>query len=187
VAILDARIVPFTPGMIGRVSMATGVPVADIERAWKLKESGHRPPLPTRRPMAEQDQSATPKAPEPRYAPNYAGNTRAANEPARARKEPVPGKRLCNRCGELKDVDQFQIMNPRTRKRRPECKACNAIWRKERYLSVEKTKRLQTLLRFVVCEEDHLEADCITCHLPIKAGQEVVADDVKLCHATCSP
>jgi hypothetical protein len=83
-------------------------------------------------------------------------------------------------------VNQFQIMNPRTRKRRPECKACNATWRKERYLSVEKTKRLKTLLRFVVCEEDHLEADCITCHLPIEAGQEVVADDVKLCHANCS-
>jgi hypothetical protein len=44
---------------------------------------------------------------------------------------------------------------------------------------------LKTLLRFVVCEEDHLEADCITCHLPIEPGQEIVADDVKLCHATC--
>jgi hypothetical protein len=42
VAILDARIVPFTAGMIGRLSMATGVPVADIERAWQLKESGYR-------------------------------------------------------------------------------------------------------------------------------------------------
>jgi hypothetical protein len=94
--------------------------------------------------------------------------------------------RICNRCSELKDIEQFQIMNPRTQKRRPECKTCNAAWRKERYLSVEKTRRLQTLLRFVVCEEDHLEVDCITCHLPIEIGQEVVADDVKLCHATCS-
>jgi hypothetical protein len=53
-------------------------------------------------------------------------------------------------------------------------------------LSVEKSKRLGTLLRFVVCEEDHLESDCITCHLPTEVGQEVVADDVKLCHACCS-
>jgi hypothetical protein len=37
VAILDARIVPFTPGMIGRLSMATGVPVAMIKKAWELK------------------------------------------------------------------------------------------------------------------------------------------------------
>jgi hypothetical protein len=32
VAILDVRIVPMTSGMIGRLSMATGVPVADIKR-----------------------------------------------------------------------------------------------------------------------------------------------------------
>jgi hypothetical protein len=38
VAILGARIVPFTPGMIGSLSMATGVPVVDIERAWRLKD-----------------------------------------------------------------------------------------------------------------------------------------------------
>jgi hypothetical protein len=41
VAILDARIVPRTAGMIGRLSMATGVPVADIKKAWELKESGY--------------------------------------------------------------------------------------------------------------------------------------------------
>jgi hypothetical protein len=51
---------------------------------------------------------------------------------------------------------------------------------------VEKPKRLTTLLRFVVCEEDHLDADCVSCHLPIEVGQEVVADDVKLCQADCS-
>jgi hypothetical protein len=37
-------------------------------------------------------------------------------------------------------------------------------------MSVEKTKRLTTLLRFVVCDEDHLEADCITCNLPIEVA-----------------
>jgi hypothetical protein len=51
-------------------------------------------------------------------------------------------------------------------------------------LSVETTKRLGILLRFVVCEEDHLEADCITCQLPIRIGQEVVADDVRLYNAS---
>jgi hypothetical protein len=37
VAILDARIGPFTPGMIGRLSTATGAPVATIKKAWELK------------------------------------------------------------------------------------------------------------------------------------------------------
>jgi hypothetical protein len=50
---------------------------------------------------------------------------------------------------------------------------------------VEQSRRLTTLLRFVVCEEDHLEADSITCHLPIEIRQGVVADDVKLRHANC--
>jgi hypothetical protein len=66
VAILDARIVPRTPSMIGRLSIATGVPVA-MEKAWELKESGYGGLRPTRRPVAEQ-------VLEPRYAPNYDGN-----------------------------------------------------------------------------------------------------------------
>jgi hypothetical protein len=134
--------------------------------------------------MVEQDQLVTQKAPEPRFAPNYNGNIRAANERARARKEPEPGKRLCNRFGELKDVDQFQIMNPRTRKRRPECKACNAIWRKDRYLSSEKLAKLGPVLRFILEDGDELAGViCADCHQPCRIGDEVVASDAVLRHA----
>jgi hypothetical protein len=45
-------------------------------------------------------------------------------------------------------------------------------YHRERYLSWEQTERLKTLLRFVVCEEDHLETNCITCHLPIEVGRK---------------
>jgi hypothetical protein len=96
------------------------------------------------------------------YAPNCTGNIKVANERARAKKEPVPGKRKCNHCGELKDKSEFQVNNPRTGRRRPECKECTRVYNRERYLSVEQSKRLKTLLRFVVCEEDHLEADLST-------------------------
>jgi hypothetical protein len=51
--------------------------------------------------------------------------------------------------------------------------------------SIDDSLDLKTLLRSVVCEEDHLEADCITSRLPIEVGQEVVADDVNLRHASC--
>jgi hypothetical protein len=44
----------------------------------------------------------------------------------------------------------------------------SGVYQRVRYLSDEKSKRLKTLLRFVVCEEDHLETDCITCHLARK-------------------
>jgi hypothetical protein len=49
-----------------------------------------------------------------------------------------------------------------------------------------RVRGFKSLLRHVVCEGDHLEADCITGLLPIEVGQEVVVDDVKLCHASCS-
>jgi hypothetical protein len=123
--------------------------------------------------------------PGPRYAPNYSGNIRAANERARARKEPEPGKRLCNRCGELKDVDQFQIMNPRTQKRRPECKACNAIWRRERYLSSAKLEKLGPVLRFILEDGDeHAGMLCADCRQPCRIGDEVIATDAVLHHAS---
>jgi hypothetical protein len=82
VAILDARIMPKTAGMIGRLSMATGVPVAGIKRAWVLKESCYGGLLPTRRLVAEQP------APMPSPNPNYHAKARAANERKRRRKSP---------------------------------------------------------------------------------------------------
>lgn len=97
--------------MVGRLSVATGEPVADIKRAWEQKESGCRPPPLTRRPIADQPSV---QAIEPVYSPNYNGNTKAANERRRAAKEPVAGKRTCNRCGELKDKSDFYVSPSRT-------------------------------------------------------------------------
>jgi hypothetical protein len=54
VAILNARIVPFTPGMIGRLSTATGAPVATIKKAWERKDSGHDVVRLIRQPIAEE-------------------------------------------------------------------------------------------------------------------------------------
>ncbi len=182
VRLLEGGVLSRTPSVIARAAAAVGIPIELVRRSWATRSAA----TPDRTLVASGDDLVVRAKPKPVYAPSYAGNIKTANERARAKKEPVPGRRKCNRCGELKDLDQLQIMNPRTLKRRPECKACNAIWRKERYLSVEKTKQLKTLVRFVVCEKDHLEADCLTCNQPIEAGQEVVADDVKLSHATCS-
>jgi hypothetical protein len=53
-AILDARIVLFTSGDDGCLSMATGVPLAAIKKAWELKDSGHGVVCPIRRPIAEE-------------------------------------------------------------------------------------------------------------------------------------
>jgi hypothetical protein len=53
-AILDARIVLFTSGDDGCLSMATGAPVATIKKGWELKDSGHGVVCPIRRPIAEE-------------------------------------------------------------------------------------------------------------------------------------
>jgi hypothetical protein len=123
---------------------------------------------------------------EPGYSPNYNHNSKAVNERRRAKEEPIPGGRICSRCRELKELEAFAIKDKRTGGRRSMCADCHREYQRGRYLSVEQSNRLMTLLRFIACEEDHFEADCITCHLPIEVGQEVVADDVKLCHAACS-
>jgi hypothetical protein len=68
VAILDTRIVPFTPGVIGRLSMATGVPVAMIKKAWELKESGYGVVRPSRRPTVGESADVLAR---PVHAPNY--------------------------------------------------------------------------------------------------------------------
>ena len=81
-------------------------------------------------------------------------------------------------------MDQFQVMNPRTRKRRPECKACNAIWRKDRYLSSQKLEKLGLVLRFILEDGDaHLGVICPYCYQPCRSGDEVVVSNAALHHA----
>jgi hypothetical protein len=141
--------------------------------------------LPSADPAAGPVAARPASLPKPRYSPNYHGNTRAANEARRAKKEPVPGKRLCNRCGELKDVTEFQISNPRTGKRRPECKACAQIYRRERYLSSARLKKLGLTLRFILEDGDeHAGMVCPDCRQPCRIGDEVIASDAVLHHAS---
>jgi hypothetical protein len=164
--------------VIARASAAVGVPVALGREKWAVDGLATVPFDGTH--VAEVHEM-----PEPRYAPNYGGNTRAANERARAKKEPVPGKRLCNRCGELKDVANFHLMNSRTGKRRPECKTCVAIWRRDRYLSSAKLEKLGAVLRFILEDGDeHAGMICPDCRQPCRIGDEVIASAAVLHHAS---
>ena len=187
-AILDARIVPRTPGMIGRLSIATGVPVAMIKKAWELKESGYRPPLPTRRPTVEATaEPSVTEAPAParQYKPGYHPNSRARNEARRAQKEPVPGKRICSgKCGQLKKLDEFAMKNKRTGQRSAWCKECIRAYQKVRYLSSQKLEKLGPVLRFILEDGDeHAGVTCPDCRRPCRIGDEVVASDAVLRHA----
>jgi hypothetical protein len=181
--------------MIGRPSMATGVAVAVIKKAWELREAGYGGLLPTRRPIAEQppeqpgeqpreeprqpptEQPVTQKAPDPKpkYKPGYHPNSRAPNEALRAKKEPVPGKRICSgKCGQLKDLDQRSAW----------CKDCIQDYQRARYLSSQKLEKLGPVLRFILEDGDeHAGMICADCREPCRIGDEVLASEAVLRHA----
>jgi hypothetical protein len=182
VRLLEGGVLSRTPSVIARAAAAVGIPVELVRRSWATQSAVK----PDRTSVGVGDDLVPLARPEPVYSPNYSEKMKAANAARRARKEPVPGKRICSRCRELKPVEAFPIKNKRTGGRRSMCGECFRSYQRNRYLSVEQGERLKTLLRFVVGEEDHLEGDCITCQMPIEVGQEVVADDVKLSHASCS-
>jgi hypothetical protein len=203
VRLFEANLLPKTPQTIQRAAIAVGVPIDVIRRAWAgdgrhaqldttlvatgddLPPTASPSPSPAGNSTADEVENPAPQAdPEPRYAPNYNGNTRAANEKRRAAKEPVAGKRLCNRCGELKGKSEFNISKPRTGKLRPECKACNRIYQRERRLTSEQLEKLGPVLRFILKDGDeHAGMVCPDCRQPCRIGDEVVASDAVLRHA----
>jgi hypothetical protein len=199
VAILDARIVPRTPGMIGRLSMATGVPVAMIKKAWELKESGHRPPLPTRRPIDEASGSVRVEPPSghdpaaaqttsPEWLDRMTPAQRALRDRRKAAKEPVEGMRLCSshwhEGDRLIPRTEFSVKDQRTGSRRAWCKACMRKNSRSRYLTSTQQAKLGAVLRFVLEEGDaHADVMCADCGQPCRIGDEVVASDAVLRHA----
>lgn len=103
----------------------------------------------------------------PRYKPGYGCNFRAENERRKAKKEPLPGKRICGRCRALKDLDQFNMKNKWTQERNAWCRDCTKAYSKERYLSSQKIEKLGPVLRFILEDGDeHAGMICPDCHSP---------------------
>ena len=67
---------------------------------------------------------------------------------------------------------------------RHDAKACNAIWRKGRYLSSQKLEKLGPVLRFILEDGDaHLGVICPDWDQPCRSGDEVVVSNAVLHHA----
>lgn len=177
VAILDARIVPRTPSMIGRLSIATGVPVAMIKKAWESKEAGYGGLRPTRRPIADQprEQPAVepvmpeePPAPPPvRMPAKPQGGAAHRNSTRTAAAYRQPGMRRCSKCEAVKSVDEFDWKDRKKGYRRSWCRECWNAYQRERWLSVEKTKRLG--LAFALCRLRRRSPRGGLQHLPLAA------------------
>ena len=182
VLLLEAGVLQRSPSTLARASAAVGVPVSLVRQIWA---SHGVTTVPLDKTLVASGDDLVPLAkPKPVYAPNYGGNTKAANERARAKKEPVPGKRLCSICGELKPKSQFNVSKPRTGKLRPECRTCTAAYHRERYLSSEERRKLGRVLRFILEEGDeHAGMICPDCRQPCRVGDEVVASQAVLHHA----
>jgi hypothetical protein len=72
--------------------------------------------------------------------------------------QPAPGKRLCSRCGELKELEAFAIKTTH-RRARLDMRALLSLIPARALPECGAKRAAETLLRFVVCEADHLEAD----------------------------
>jgi hypothetical protein len=214
VRLLEADELHRTPAAIARACAAVGVPVPLVRRVWATRTisttskldgtliatgdelPAMAPKVVNKEPLGDQEEprpmdesrpepSTNRPGRKPRYSPNYDGNTRKANEARRAAKEPVEGMRTCNRCGELKPKSDFNVSSPRTQKLRPECKACNRKYHRDRYLSSEQQKKLGAILRFILEDGDeHLGYICPDCRQPCRIGDEVIATDAVLHHAS---
>jgi hypothetical protein len=195
VRLLEAKVINPTPANLRAAAMAVGVPVPLIRETWALVKA-RRSPLdkkpvtdgPTLVPMPppEPEPEAQPEAPVPAHSPKYATGARKYNEAKRAAKEPMPGKRICAHCNELKPKSQFATKNKRTRQLSAWCKPCIRDYQKARYLSSERLKKLGLVLRFVLGPEDeHAGMLCAGCHQPCRIRDEVLASDAILRHGSC--
>jgi hypothetical protein len=184
-AIFAARLIPMSPSKIKEVAVATVVPVSAIKDAWNRRDAGlYRPPN-TYRPADDE--------PEPRDM-SRGGSTKGDRRPPNRTIPDDATEWRCRTCKTVKPIDQFQVRYESRRadgrkypSRRTSCDECRKRYQRDRYLSVETSARLGTLLRFVVQHGDPCVDDtCQRCHGLLLVGQEVETGDVLLSHAECS-
>lgn len=197
-ALFERGIIARSKELILAASEASGVPVRALRDAALRYERGYwRKPAEERPALTLVQPDEPERASEP--GPMWHDIGRARTQPAptvesqrpgnRARfaaKNPVPGMRVCCRCDELQPVTNFHIRNRKTGNRSAMCKPCAKEYQRQRYLSVEDTARLGTVLRFIVEHGDNCEGiACPDCGKPMSVGQEVAAFDVTIRHLNC--
>jgi hypothetical protein len=192
--LLKGGVLSRSPAVVARAAAAVGVPVGLIREKWAVDGLATVPfdgtlvaqdqELPTAALTSLPSRMGAPAA--PRYKPGYHPNSRAENEARRAKKEPVPGKRTCSgKCGQLKNLDQFGVKDKRTGALCAWCKECMRAYSKDRYLSSKKLEKLGPVLRFILEDGDeHAGMICPDCRQPCCIGDEVIATDAVLHHAS---
>lgn len=177
-AIFAAKLLPMTRGTVSEVSIACRVPVRAIKEAWSRRDAGL-----WRAPSGSPVRRAAP-IPDAGRQGHHQRTPRAIPDDAT---EWVCRAKGCPFAGKPQPVTNFEVRAD-SGTRRSICRACRKRYQRDRYLSVDVSERLGTILRFIVQQGDPCEGDaCQRCHGPMLVGQEVETDDVLLVHHLACP
>jgi hypothetical protein len=187
-AIFRARLLLMTRGSVSEVSIATKVPAKEIKQAWARMDAGlWRPP------SSYQCEDVQEVGNQLRDVSRRAGPTgkRQNHQP---KPQAIPDDATEWTCSAAhctmrnpQPIDQF-VRRADKGTRRTTCSTCRKKYQRDRYLSIETSERLGTILRFIIQQGDPCEGDdCQRCHGPMLAGQEVETDDVLLVHHAACP
>jgi hypothetical protein len=179
--LLEAGLLTRTPVTIARSAAALGIPIGMIQEAWEHQKITVVP-FDATLVMGGQDPPGSHMGAQ---TPQGRNRQQEHNRAQKAKKEPVPGMRLCAKCEELKPKSEYRVKVRKTGQLSSWCKACLKVYQQERWLSSERQKQLGDVLRFILGDDDaHAGAICPDCRLPCKPGEEVVASDAVIHHAT---
>jgi hypothetical protein len=99
--------------------------------------------------------------------------------------EPRAGQARLLTLKELKPVEEFSIKDKRRNLLRSMCDPCMKAYQHNRYLSSAKLEKLGPILRFILEDGDeHAGSICPDCRQPCRIGDEVIATDAVLHHAS---
>ena len=188
VQLFEHQVVRFSAVKLIEASKATGVPVADIKRAWAARSQPRAPfsdaTATGNKPRSRARLNVVKPAPKPIHSENYHPKAREANERKRAKKEPTPSTRICSKCKKEKPKSEYGYKDKRTLTLRSMCGDCYREYQNERRLTSEQLERLGPVLRFVLEHGDaHAGMICPDCREPCRPGDEVVASDAIVRHA----
>jgi hypothetical protein len=214
VRLLEAGELHRTAAAVARACAAVGVPVPLVRKVWATRTisttskldgtliatGDELPPMAPKivHPETAPEQAEPPEVDEPEtssaevvqpqrepWKERNAERVRKANAARVAKKNPKPGKRVCSRCKETKPVEDFALKDKRRKTLRSMCKPCFSSYQHDRYLSSAKLEKLGPVLRFILEEGDeHCGFVCPDCRQPCRIGDEVIATDAVLHHAS---
>jgi hypothetical protein len=187
--LLKGGVLSRSPAVVARAAAAVGVPVALVREKWARDGLATVPFDGT---LVQDQERSTPVRPvsepppdRPEWKNRNAARLRQYNRKKWERKNPEPGKRVCSRCKELKPVSDFAVKDKGKGTLRSMCNPCVKDYQHDRYLSSAKLEKLGPVLRFILEDGDeHAGMICPDCRQPCRVGDEVIATDAVLHHAS---